>query len=177
MAEIIKHEFQNTWEPSSAELDPFNGELEVNVIFTDLKRTAAALEAASELARDLNASTRVIAAQAVPFAFPLSNPPVAAAFLENLLVKLVSGCSDGGIETTIHLYLCRDVIDTLAQVLPPNSLVVMGGGRWFCDAHWIAKSLKSIGHQVIFASGKSASRKPTRARETGARVEQVRKHA
>ena len=178
MAEIIKHEFQNGWEMSAPARELSSGELEVNVIFTDPKRTAVALETASELARDLNASIRLIAAQAVPFAFPLSKPPVDAKFQEHILLDLVKGSCNGAVETMIHLLLCRNALDTLAQTLSPNSVVVIGGSRWwFSDAHWLARSLRSIGHQVIYVSGTSNAREPNRVLQAIARAEQARKHA
>ena len=178
MAEIIKHEFQNGWEMSDAAREPSASELEVNVIFTDPKGTAAALETASDLARDLNARVQVIAAQAVPFAFPLSKPPVATDFQENQLLKLVDDSCDRSLQTTVHLYLCRNALDTLAQTLPRNSVVVMGGGRWwFGDAQWLARSLRSIGHHVIYVANRPAASDPNRVLEAIARTEQARKHA
>jgi hypothetical protein len=97
------------------------------------------------------------------------------------LLKLVDDFCDRTLETTIHLYLCRNTLDTLAQTLPPNSVVVMGGSRWwFGDARWIARSLRSIGHQVIYVTtrtGRSAAREPNRVLQAIARTEQARKHA
>jgi hypothetical protein len=178
MVQLIKREFVNGWELSESERDLSSKGLEVNVIFTDPKRTAVALRTASDLARGLNARVRVIAVQAVPFAFPLSKPPVDIAFQEKLLLDLVNAGCDGAVGTTIQLYLCRNALDTLAQVLPPNSVAVIGGSRWwFSDTRLIAKMLRSIGHQVILDSKKSAARDVKRRFEAGSRAEEVRKHA
>lgn len=178
MVQLIKREFVNGWEASAAERELSTKGLEVNVIFTDPKRTAVALRTATELARGLNARVRVIAAQAVPFAFPLSKPPVDIAFQEKRLLELVNACCNGAVVTTIELYLCRNALDTLGQVLPPNSVVVIGGSRWwFSDTRLIAKMLRSIGHQVILDSNKNAARDVKRNFEAGSKAEEVRKHA
>ena len=150
----------------------------MNVIYTNPKSTAVALKFAAEVAHDLYATIRVLAVQQVPVAIPLSRPPADFQLTEKSLLELANRCSDGTMETTIHLYRSRNALDTLGQVLEPNSLVVIGGRRrWFSDAYWIASMLRSIGHQVILV--------PRRSIATGAqprlraipRSEGVRKHA
>lgn len=147
MNTLIKHIFVNGWEASAGEETADTSghrKLIVNVIFTDAKGTPAALRSARTLARGLGARIRVLAPHAVPFGYSLDNPPVAIAFIEKLLGDLVSEEEQGPIETTIHLYLCRDRLDTLGQVLEPNSLVVIGGKRWWPnDARWMARMLRS----------------------------------
>ena len=152
MPKVIKHIFVDNWELSAAASE--RGKFEVNVLFTNPKGTLAALRTAGALARDLDATIRVLAVQTVPFVFSLERPTVSTAFTEQLLLDLVRQEVQGSIETTAHLYLCRDQLDTLGQVLAPNSLVVIGGWRswWPTDAAWIARMLRSIGHQVIWAN-------------------------
>jgi hypothetical protein len=153
MKTLIKHTFVNGWElSSSGEPADRNGrcQLIVNVIFTDAKSTQAALRSAQMLARDLGARIRVLAPYVVPFGCSLDHPPIAIGFLERLLADLVSEEVPGPTETTVHLYLCRDRLDTLGQVLEPHSLVVIGGKRWWPDdARWVARMLRALGHRVI----------------------------
>jgi hypothetical protein len=126
--------------------------LEVNVIFTDPLATVAALKAAGSLARDLGACIHVRAAIPVPYALPLDKPPVSVGFLESLLCRLVSRSDLDTFEPNVHLYMCRDQINTLERVLRPNSLVVISGREhwWPTAERRIAKALRSKGHRVVF---------------------------
>lgn len=126
-------------------------QLEVNVIFTDLKATALALKTACGLAANLNACIRMRAAFAVPLRLPLDHPHISIAFMEKVLCDLVSELPDDGPEITGHLYLCRERIATFSQVLYPNSLVVIAGRMrpWRTTENRIAQHLQSEGHRVI----------------------------
>jgi hypothetical protein len=128
------------------------GQLEVNVIFTDPGATASAFRAATTLATDLDACIRIRAAIAVPFCLPLDRPQVSVPFAERALAELVSQAEPGDVDVTIHLYLSRDRIATLLQVLQPNSLVIMAGRKrlWPTAERRIANSLRSHGHRVVF---------------------------
>jgi hypothetical protein len=128
------------------------GRFEVNVIFTDPQATVAALRTAGSLARDLGANIRVRAAITVPYTLPLEEPPVSVAFTERLLYDLVCRLGPGDFEPSIHLYLCRDQVETLLRVLTPNSLVVIGGRKhwWPTAERRIANALRSKGHRVVF---------------------------
>jgi hypothetical protein len=134
--------------------------LEVNVIFTDPHATAAALKTAGSLARDLGASIRVRAAIAVPYALPLEKPPVSAGFIEELLSDLVCRLELSAFEPSVHLYLCRDEVETLLHVLSPNSLVVIGGRMhwWPTAERRAAKALRSKGHRVVFIGLKAGTK-------------------
>lgn len=154
MSNLIKHTFVNGWKASAV---PEQGDTTVNVIFTDGKGTRAALGVARSLARDLGSRIRILAAYAVPFAFSLDHPPADAEFMENLLADWVAAEAGGTTEETFHLYLCRNGLDTLGQVLGPNSLVVIGSKHlWPNNASFIARMLRSIGHRVIFVRNKAA---------------------
>ena len=134
--------------------------LEVNVIFTDPQATAAALKTAGSLARDLGACIRVRAAIAVPYGLPLEKPPVSAGFIEELLSDLVCRLELDTFEPSVHLYLCRDQIETLLHVLSPNSLVVIGGRMhwWPTAERRAAKALRSKGHRVVFIGMKTETK-------------------
>src|ERR1039458_7489140 len=144
----------------SWETDEGLGPLEVNVIFTDPHATAAALKTAGSLARDLGACIRVRAAIAVPYALPLDKPPVSVRFTEGLLSDLVCRLELGTFEPSVHLYLCRDQVETLLQALRPNSLVVIGGRKhwWPTAERRIARALRSKGHRIVFVGLKRGTK-------------------
>lgn len=133
------------------------GPLEVNVLFTDLHATAAGLNFAQAFARELGARISVRAAIAVPPQLPLDEPPVSVAFLQENLRNLVSQVEKDTFDPSVHLYLCRDRVLTLLQVLRPNSLVVIGGPRrWWPTAETrMARALRSHGHRVIFVDSRA----------------------
>jgi hypothetical protein len=145
-----------------------SGAVEVNVIFTDLQATSAALKVAKSFARDLGARIRLRAAIAVPFRLPLDQPPVPVAFLRGMLRKLVPQLEKDTFDPTVHLYLCRDQARLLLQALRSNSVVVIGGRkRWWPTAQSLmADALRSKGHRVIFVDSRArtGSEQPTFAR-------------
>ena len=140
------------------------GRFEVNVIFTDPQATVAALKTAGTLARDLGACVRVRAAIPVPYALPLDEPPVSVPFTERLLSGLVCRLEQGDFEPTIHLYLCRNQVEALLQVLTPNSLVVIGGRKhwWPTAERRLADALRSKGHRVVFIGLKRGTKSDLR---------------
>jgi hypothetical protein len=141
-----------------------SGPLAVNVIFTDVQSTAAALKFAQSFARELGASISLRAAVAVPFQLPLDQPQISVAFLQDAMRELVAQLKSETFDPTIHLYLCRDRVWALSQVLNPNSLVVIAGRkRWWPTAETrMARALRAEGHRVIFVDSKarSASERP-----------------
>src|ERR1035437_8457145 len=141
-----------------------SGRHEVNVIFTDPQATAAALKTAGSLARDLGACIRVRAAIAVPYALPLDKTLVSAGFIEEILSDLVCRLELDVFEPSVHLYLCRDQVETLLQVLSPNSLVVIGGRKhwWPTAERRVAKALRSKGHRVVFIGLKRGTKSDLR---------------
>jgi hypothetical protein len=145
-----------------------SGPLEVNVIFTDLQATAAALKFAQSFARELGAQIRLRAAIAVPLQLPLDQPPVSVTFLRERLRKVVSQLERGTFDPTVHLYLCRDRVRGLLQALRPSSVVVIGGRRhWWPSAESrMADALRSKGHRVIFVDSRArpGSERPAFAR-------------
>jgi hypothetical protein len=140
-----------TWE--TAKTSDFD-QLEVNVIFTD--------EGAA--ANGLGACIRLRAAIVVPFRLSLDQPPVSVRFMEQLLCKLVDQREAKGPELSVHLYVCRDQIETMLLVLRPNSLVVIGDRkRWWPTAmSRMAGILRAEGHRVVVVDvkGKATGRRP-----------------
>jgi hypothetical protein len=141
-----------------------SGPLEVNVIFTGPQATAAGLNFAQGFARELGAHIRLRAAIAVPLQLPLDEPSVSIAFLQENLRNLVSQLEPDSFAPSVYLYLCRDCISALLQVLAPNSLVVIGGPkRWWPTAERrMARALRSKGHRVILVDSRvrSGSKRP-----------------
>jgi hypothetical protein len=137
-----------------------SGPLEVNIIFTDLEATAAALKTAQSLAGELGARVCLRVAVAVPFQLPIDRPQVSVDFLQEMLRKLMSHVDWERFDLTIHLYLCRDRVRTLLQILRPDSLVIIGGRKhwwWPTEGRRIAREISSKGHRVVFVDSRPRS--------------------
>lgn len=124
--------------------------LAVEVIYTTDTGTRGALAKAWALAQGLSAHVRLIFTYAVPYALPLTEPSVSLPFLQDKLASLTNGFSG---EASVDIYLCREPLPVLEEVLPPSSLVVMGGRKrwWRTKEQQLEKQLKKLGHRVIFA--------------------------
>jgi hypothetical protein len=125
--------------------------LAVEVIYTTDEGTQHALRKAWALAQDLGAHVRLVYVYAVPYTLPLGKPAISLPFLQTKLVKL-AGDFPG--QASAHIFLCREALRALQDVLPRTSLVVLGGRRrwwWPTKGQRIEKRLKKLGHQVIFA--------------------------
>jgi hypothetical protein len=122
---------------------------QVDVIFTSVKATLAALRTAADLARRLGAHITLRVPQVISFAVPLDCPPVRIDWNERRFRTIAEGCP---VETRVQLYLCRDREQTLAAALTPNSLVVLGGRKrwWPTPESRLARTLRRGGHEVIF---------------------------
>ena len=125
--------------------------LEVNVIFTELEATAAALKAAESFARELGARICLRAGVVVPVQLALDQPLVSVEFLEKALRDLVNRSVAGELERTIHLYICRDWMDTLSEVLKPDSVVMIGARKrwWPTSTSRLARALRTRRNRVI----------------------------
>jgi hypothetical protein len=134
--------------------------LEVNVVSTSAEATVTAMRQAAQLAADLGARVRVLAPQVVSFATDLEHPPVSTEFLKERYRAIAA---EAGVEASVQIVLCRDILDALRLVLRPNSLVVVGGQK-----HWwevfgrtreskLARELEAAGHQVVFVTKESTT--------------------
>jgi len=123
--------------------------LDINVVFTSVDATLAALKQAGTLAHRLAAHITLVVLQSVPYPLPLTKPPVLQDWNERRFRVIANHSS---VETTIHLYLCRDRLQTLISVLKPRSLVVIGGRQhwWPTPEKALARTLRRAGHEVIF---------------------------
>ena len=125
-----------------------NPELEVNVVYTRLPGAAETLHAASGLAHGLGARVTVHVPQVIPYPLELKAPPVSVQFAEQQLLALAG---EQPVETTIQMYLCRDLTETIRRVLKPDSVVVIGGRKrwWPTPEQRLAAILRRDGHHVI----------------------------
>ena len=122
----------------------------IYVVFTDRRGTAAALTSAAALAAQLNFRLDVVVSQVVPYPLPAANPPVPVTFTVDQIRELAHSTSA---EPDIHVYLCRERLPTLLEVLPPHSVVAIGMKRtWLpTKVKRLARALEREGHVVIVA--------------------------
>lgn len=139
-----------TGNPAQTETEVGDHRLSISVVFTSVESTFAALREAGALAISLSARLTLLVPQLVPYVLPLESPPVLVEFNENRFRSLAR---QSPVETHVHIYLCRDKAQTLASVLSPGSIVVMGGRRrwwWPSSDEVLARQLRRAGHDVIF---------------------------
>ena len=115
--------------------------LDVKVIFTDLSKTAIALQTARTMARGLGARVTLMAAQVVPYPLPLAAPDVSVDFTQHQLESIAVE------DTAVEIYLCRDRCETLRRVLPRDSVVIVGAPcrRWWPS--WEARLTRLLRRQ------------------------------
>ncbi len=125
--------------------------LNIDVIFTSVPETLAALKRAGELAARLNARITLVVPQVVPYPAPLESPPVLLEFNENRF-RLIA--SESPVETSVCIYLCRDRWSALQTILQPMSLVVLGGRNtwWPTEERRLARKLRRDGYEVIYTT-------------------------
>jgi hypothetical protein len=123
-------------------------ELQVHVVYAQLPGTAKTLHLASTLARGLGARVTIHLAHEIPYPLALKSPPVPVAFTEKRLLGLAAGQT---VETSIQVYLCRDLTETIRQALKPESVVVVSGLKrwWRTRESSLAEALRRDGHHVI----------------------------
>jgi len=124
--------------------------LQIHVVYTDTEATRAALERAIDLVIDLDAETRIVVPHVVPFPLPLEKPDVPLEFTCRQIRCLAGSV---GADPYVNVYLCRDRLDLLRQVLPAESIVVIGSRkRWFpTKAERMARALRRHGCEVLLA--------------------------
>ena len=131
--------------------------LELTVIFTTLPGTAAALTMAGNLTRNLEAKLTLLLPQVVPYGVPLNRPPVSLRHTRQLALSLVGrsakGSEDGNLPgVVIQICLCRERKQCLERFVSAGSLVLIGGrDSWWAKERRLARLLRSLGHEVIFA--------------------------
>jgi hypothetical protein len=141
--------------PTATVCDGFRAEFTVNVIFTTWQGTHAALRAANQWARCLNARIVLWSPQIVPRQFPIDDPPPSESSLEQRLQSLAEAHCEN-LEIVVRLCLCRDLEECLLHVLEPDSIVLLGGRkRWLPSPEQkLATLLHAFGHRVLFIPAK-----------------------
>lgn len=133
--------------PAQPDVSRSSRKLDLQVIFTDRPKTAAALAAARTLARDLGARITLMAAQVVPYPLPLTEPDVPVEFTERVMESLAIDN-----DAVVEIYLCRDRAEAIRRVLPPDSLVIVGARKWRWWPSWegrLARLLRHDGRRVL----------------------------
>ncbi|MGD0001518.1 MAG: universal stress protein [Bryobacteraceae bacterium] len=132
------------------------GQVEVVVVHTSIPATLVALKTAATLAKGLSARVRLLVPQVVPYALPLETPPVPISFTER---RFRTVAEKAAVETTVEIVLCRDITPALETLLRPRSLIVVGarssswwGRAWPSAETRLARRLRRLGHQVVFAN-------------------------
>jgi len=120
------------------------------VLFTTHVGTVAALKTASRLRANPGARPKVLVLYEVPYTLPLDKRALPEGFLEDQLRALRRDFPE---EISVQIHLCRLARQGVREVLPPHSLIVMGGRkRWWPTAEqWLARRLRKDGHEVVFA--------------------------
>jgi hypothetical protein len=139
--------------------------LQIMVVYTTPEGTLGALKAADALAKDLNARVGLIVTEVVPFRLPLDQPRVSVEFLKERQDVLVSNAGIESQEIRVQICLCRDRKHTLHRLLPPRSLVVIGGRRnwWSSREQRLETFLARLGHHVVFVDVGTEARTDTRS--------------
>jgi hypothetical protein len=124
--------------------------LRVDVVFTTAEPTLAALRAAGDLSKSLDARIALVAVEVVHYALPLEQPPIPIDVFARQLRELVTKAQLEEGEMVIEIYVGRDRRACLQQVLRPGSLVVVGGRPgWWSRERSLAQWLGVLGRKVL----------------------------
>lgn len=128
---------------------------EINVMFTTLRGTLAAMRVAAALARATGASLRLIQPQLA--SYPLRSagyalataPDVVEADLEREQVVATAGQP-----VEVLVSVCGRIDDAARVALRDHSLVIIGGQRsWLpTQIERLRRTLESLGHVVVFVN-------------------------
>ena len=126
------------------------------VLFTGVRKTLDALWSAGRLARDLDAHIEIIVPQIVPYPLPLDEPPVLRSFWKHRYRTIVE---QAGIDTSIHVCLCREPREAVDRLLTAGSIVVIGTRRrwWPTREYRFGRWLRTKGFHVVFVGPRSGA--------------------
>jgi hypothetical protein len=127
---------------------------EVNVMFTTLRGTLAAMRVAATLARATGASLRLIQPRLVSYplrsaGYALAAPEVVDADREREQV-----IATAGLPVEVCVSICGRLADAARIGLRDHSLVIIGGQRsWLpTQIERLRRTLESLGHVVVFVN-------------------------
>jgi hypothetical protein len=140
---------RQTGHPTRPAREETDRKLNISVVFTSVESTLVALKEAGNLANSLNARIMLVVPQVVSYPLPLESPPVLVEFNEKRF-RVIAG--ESPVETSVQIYLCRDRFETLAAVLKPGSIIVLGGRKrwWPSKDQRLARKLRRAGYEVLF---------------------------
>ena len=129
--------------------------LDIVVLHMSDSSTLRALKTASKLASELSGKVNLLALRIVPYSLRLESPQVPVSFTAHQLGELAR---QAGVEASVEIILCRDLMTTLSAVLKPQSLIVLGEHHshwwsfdWLDRDYRLAQRLRKQGHQVVSA--------------------------
>ncbi|MBV9182914.1 MAG: hypothetical protein JO356_16520 [Acidobacteria bacterium] len=157
-APCVTHEeriFQYPAPPHQPRAISPGGRLEIWVLFTTPGGTIAALERAACLLKGLEGCISLVEVQTVPYPLPLNRPPVALNFTKQRLLAIAA---QSELEIAVSVYLCRSAAETLARILKPGSIVVIGCRRqwWRNREEKLASKLRRAGYHTVVVKAPSA---------------------
>ena len=119
----------------------------VVVLFTSANRTMKALESARSLANTLCLPIVVLATPVIPYALQLEEPHIPFDFTIRQFSKTAEQFPEN---IAVVAYRCRDRLETLKQVLPPDSPVLIGIRKrwWPTGDERLARDLGRAGYSV-----------------------------
>jgi hypothetical protein len=112
--------------PETVHPDLGQGKPEVVVLFTTAEDTMPAFKQAVALAREIDASLRLIVLEEVPSP---QEPDAAAASAELMIRRLWIEVPTYGVQSRVQIYRCRNKEQALGRILSGTSIVVAGWGR------------------------------------------------
>jgi hypothetical protein len=132
------------------EHESFDGGREVAVIFTKTSAMRETLRTAIALAENMSATVTLVVPQIVPHPLPLDQSPRASEFNEHRSRSVAAWAPE---VTAIQICMGREADEAIDSVLPPRSVVVIGGPRrwWRSREERLARQLRRRGHDVLFA--------------------------
>jgi len=129
--------------------------LDIVVVHISDASTLRALKTAAVLAAELSARVHVVAPRIIPYPLELNQPQVPVSFTARQLRELAA---EAGVEASVDIILCRDLMTTLTAVLKPQSVIVLGEHHshwwrfnWLDREYRLAQQLRKLGHQVLSA--------------------------
>jgi len=100
--------------------------LDIVVLHTSDASTLRSLKTAASLAAELFGASASCRAAHCPVSSGAGNAAVPVSFTARKLQELAS---EAGVEVSVDIILCRDLMTTLSFILKPQSLIVMGEHR------------------------------------------------
>jgi hypothetical protein len=143
-----------TFEPTSGEPDPGpqgggGSRFEIAVVYTRESATLAALRHAARLAKGSGRPVALVVPLLVPFPQPLDQPLESREWIHRRFAALASLSP---VETQVHIYLCRDRAQAVADYVPPRAVTLIGRrARWwpFTAEATLARRLTRAGREVV----------------------------